>query len=779
MHNLNNKIEKKLSDLNNKISKLQIENNVLKDKLYTDSNVQLLNKILSISNEAILILNKEGKILECNQKFLQLTGLVKADESDQLFLQDFISEDDKEVYFKCVENSFNEDTTEKLETYLKTETGQLFPGILTISVLQKKSEFLIAIIHDLSRRMELETNALRQIEVYAKQSIVNNELRQVASLKELKNSLCSQTLLLTECVETWFLSSNYNSHTELLVYDRTSHHNHKIKIKPDSLENQLIFIKNKKDIYTFKNKEIIRFPFFKQVSNIKQQYILANRLRSGALYIIGLNYHTEIEHNGDMDFLRSIFSIIFAAIESLTSYEQLIESESRFRALTEKINAVVFIVDRNNKYAYVSPSIKNYDLYVEDIIGKEPGFLTYPEDKQLMIEAVKKVTLVKGSSIELPQIRIVLKNDSIYYFIVSITNLYDYPGIDGLVINFWEINKHVEYENKLKQSEENFRNIFNYSSDSVFITDPQGNFLEVNNTAIERVGFSKEEFIKMNVRDILPHISNDRINNFLSDVVKDGTAATEDSYTNKSGDEVDFEISGRSIIYMEKHAFLFRSIDITSRKRAERQIMDAIVRTEEKERSRIARDLHDGIGPYLSAIKFYLKTLSRETNKYEQNKISNKAIDSIDEVIRNVKDISNNISPRIMKHFGIISAIDSFVKKAVNLKIPVSINSNIEGIRFNENLEIAIFRIVTELINNTIKHSNATKIDLNIYQKNKQLDIVFEHNGKGFNFKKIIEQGKGDGLFNIIHRVKSQNGVCEFDTNEKKSLTFKAQFNLK
>lgn len=339
-----------------------------------------------------------------------------------------------------------------------------------------------------------------------------------------------------------------------------------------------------------------------------------------------------------------------------------------------------------------------------------------------------------------------------------------------------DITEIKQAENLITQSEEKFRNIFNHSNDAIMITNLNGHYLEANKKALSRSGYSKSEFLEMNLHNVVNYSNSNRIEEYVQEVISNGQAISEVYYINKDGEKFFTEINGRIIDYQGKKSILHISRDITVRKELERKILEATIQTEENERIRFAQDLHDGIGPYLSATKLFLKTLAMEDDLNEREILTSKAVNSIDEIISNIKEISNNISPHVLKNFGLLPAIQSFKKKLKNAEIEIIINSDFGNKRFNENLEISCFRIIIELINNTIKYAEASEINISLLASDEELTIGFTHNGKGFDIDETLKARKGQGLFNIINRVNSLKGTHFFNTSKDKGFHFSARF---
>ena len=197
------------------------------------------------------------------------------------------------------------------------------------------------------------------------------------------------------------------------------------------------------------------------------------------------------------------------------------------------------------------------------------------------------------------------------------------------------------------------------------------------------------------------------------------------------------------------------------RMRSENRVIIAIINTEEQERKRFAKDLHDGLGPILSTVKMSLSALMGKIKDKTGTEIFANTNHLINEAINAIKEISNNLSPHVLSNFGLASAISAFATKINQTKsIKVDFKTNMENQRLNNDKEVVIYRAVCELINNSIRHSGASKIDIELNKHGKFVTLQFNDNGKGFNAALHDNEGdKGMGLSNIRARVRSVEGV--------------------
>jgi signal transduction histidine kinase len=199
---------------------------------------------------------------------------------------------------------------------------------------------------------------------------------------------------------------------------------------------------------------------------------------------------------------------------------------------------------------------------------------------------------------------------------------------------------------------------------------------------------------------------------------------------------------------------------------SEKRVLNAIIQTEEKERRRLAKDLHDGLGPLLSTVKMAISSFAQiEIDAKSKEIIENSDI-VITEAIRSLKEISNNLSPHVLDNFGLASAIKSFSGKITSTKtIKISFNTNMPEERLEYNTEVVLYRVICELINNTIKHAKAKNIEIELTRHNKILTMVYTDDGQGFDVKSVLHgHNEGMGYKNILSRIKSIKGIINVES---------------
>jgi two-component system, NarL family, sensor kinase len=202
-------------------------------------------------------------------------------------------------------------------------------------------------------------------------------------------------------------------------------------------------------------------------------------------------------------------------------------------------------------------------------------------------------------------------------------------------------------------------------------------------------------------------------------------------------------------------------------------LLKASIRFQEEERQHIASDLHDDAGPLLATVRLYLNDnlVNQEKPQLAQSIYSAKQI--IDEAIALIRNISHGLMPPTLKNFGLESATnDLFQKINGSGVIKASARFHDYKERLTAEQEMLAFRVIQELVNNIIKHSNAGFIHLTENVSNNNYYVRIHHDGKGIvqtEFDKLSYEGNGLGLKNIGSRMKVLHGKISFDIDESQT----------
>lgn len=180
------------------------------------------------------------------------------------------------------------------------------------------------------------------------------------------------------------------------------------------------------------------------------------------------------------------------------------------------------------------------------------------------------------------------------------------------------------------------------------------------------------------------------------------------------------------------------------------------IKGQEIERELIAKDLHDSTSGILFGMKLQLESI--KLNYHDLKSVIQDLESQIDTITNEIKSITRKISPTSLQCFGLLNAIMNYAKDPIFKEIEIVIHSNINTKRFNKDIEINLYRIIQECLNNTLKHSKAKKVDLTINLEEDYLYIEIKDYGTGLSFNK---QNEGHGLSNIYVRAQLINAFID------------------
>lgn len=193
--------------------------------------------------------------------------------------------------------------------------------------------------------------------------------------------------------------------------------------------------------------------------------------------------------------------------------------------------------------------------------------------------------------------------------------------------------------------------------------------------------------------------------------------------------------------------------------RFQEERLASIIEGQEQERARIAKELHDGIVQDLTVLKMEMANQNQESE----------SINKLDKITKEVRELSYQMMPVTLREMGLISAIEELLNRSLSKN---GIAFELEHFNYKERLsdkiEVSVYRICQELLNNVLKHAGASRVSVLIRKSETQLTFIFEDNGKGFDTE---TSKKGIGLESLNSRIAFLNGNLEIDSSEQKGTT--------
>ena len=201
-------------------------------------------------------------------------------------------------------------------------------------------------------------------------------------------------------------------------------------------------------------------------------------------------------------------------------------------------------------------------------------------------------------------------------------------------------------------------------------------------------------------------------------------------------------------------------------------VVDSMLKGQEEERSRLAKDLHDGLGGMLSGVKYSLTNMKSNLIISEENAaVFERSLDMIDSSISELRRVAHNMMPEALIKFGLDEALKDYCN-SINVTNITQVKYQSFGMeeRLEANTEIIIYRIVQELLNNTLKHASATEVLVQLLREQNRLSITVEDNGKGFDTNDL-QKTKGAGWANIKSRVDYLKGKMDLNSEPGKGVS--------
>jgi PAS domain S-box-containing protein len=306
-------------------------------------------------------------------------------------------------------------------------------------------------------------------------------------------------------------------------------------------------------------------------------------------------------------------------------------------------------------------------------------------------------------------------------------------------------------------------------------TDRYGVITYVNDEFCDIAKYSREELIGNRFQMLSGHYHSKQFFDKMWESISSGKIWN-DEIKNKAKDSSPFWLDTTIVPIMGDDgvpaSYIGIYVDITQKFKQsinEQKIRSAsLIEGQEKERKKIARELHDGLGQMLTALKFNIEGIKGAASKREKTRLD-EIKKMVTDTIGEVRRISFNLMPSVLSDFGITSAVKDLseqVSKASKVNVVFDNNSSIN--RLNKTTEINLYRIVQEGLNNAIKYAEADEVRIILSNNEESLNLTIADNGKGFNSKKIGSNGKpsssGNGITNIQERTSLINGEFKIET---------------
>ena len=318
-------------------------------------------------------------------------------------------------------------------------------------------------------------------------------------------------------------------------------------------------------------------------------------------------------------------------------------------------------------------------------------------------------------------------------------------------------------------SRDYFNNIFNSVTDMVFIVDSKGIIADANASAEGQLKYRRGSLKGRSINEL--HESNiSYFESILKELKeKKSFISGEGILYTRTGVRIPVKVQASYFKRNEqkKKPPLLKANDAHFSKKNKKPVLRGLLN--EKERHRLAKDLHDSLTQQLSAIKFYVSSTAVLTKNPREKRILLKSNEGLTRVIANMRNLCFNLMPKSLEEFGLVKAVREFCRHFVYKEVNFSIRQTNGLPDLSPELAIDLYRIIQEFITNAIKHGKANKVGIVFSYHKKVLKVLLSDNGKGFYIHKA---GTGMGLQNVQSRVKSHNGTLTLQSQIGKGTTY-------
>ena len=304
--------------------------------------------------------------------------------------------------------------------------------------------------------------------------------------------------------------------------------------------------------------------------------------------------------------------------------EKLRESEEKFRNISD-LSLIGFCVLQDDVVKYANQQIAEmYGYSIQEMLDWQPGDfikVIHPDDKDLVAKQARKKQEGNNNAVTHYQFRGVKKTGEMIW-VDNYSKTISYEGKPADLIADFEITQKKRIEQKLINSKQKFKTFFHNASDAIFIINQQGQFLDVNKTARERLGYSKAEFLKMTPNDIVSPESKIKLKEGINTTLKKGRMFTEIVHMTRDGRSIPTELHSREIEFDGKPAILGIARDITDRKQAEKELQAIITSTRSILKystfDDVAKNIFDTSKELMGVEIGYVAVLSKDGERYEK-----------------------------------------------------------------------------------------------------------------------------------------------------------------
>lgn len=465
--------------------------------------------------------------------------------------------------------------------------------------------------------------------------------------------------------------------------------------------------------------------------------------------------------------------------EQQKAFQNLQQSEETNRLIMNSAMDAIVCMDMNGNLNFWSKQAERiFGWSAEEVVSKPMTEVIMPKEFKIMHERGMERYLQTGEQrvlnrlVEVPA----LHKDG-HQFPAELTIIHVKTETQNFFCAFIrDVTERKMAVDVLKASEERYRSLFENMALGVLEVDNEEQIVYANKSMLDISGYSLEELMGKNAKELFLrnkkaasvqiHTKQNKIR------VEKKSSVYELEVTKKDNTSANWVISGAPVfdikgnikgsvgIHWDVTKIKQMETDLLNEKlEKEKAIMEASLQVEEEQRSLIGRDLHDGVGQMLAYINLYINMLKYK-GTYGPDELT-ELQKTVGTTLEQVRTLSRNLAPPSIRDLGLRDAVIELIQSYSILKEPVinlSIYAASEEKKIKMDKKTVLYRVIQELINNTLKYAKAGTIEIKFLIKNKTITLQYKDNGKGFDPEKVK---KGVGLNSISSRIRFHKGSME------------------
>ncbi len=697
---------------------------------------ELSQKIIGAAMEGFWMLDLEGNIVDVNEAYCRMSGYSRQELLSMHTSDVEVNEPSPELVVQHAQR-ITQSGSDRFETRHRCKDGRIIEVEVIATFLQLREPCVFAFMRDITRRKETE-DALRNAEARYR-SIFENATEGI-----FRTTPEGRILIANPALARMF---GYQSPQEMM--SSVADVGRQIYVSLEKRAEMKRLLLEQGTIRGFEEE---------------------NYRKDGSIISVSLNAHVVYDASGAVQYFEG-------TIQDITERKRAEAQVAMLAHAVESTAEMICITDLEDRFTFVNRAFWQAYGYTEaEILGKTPDILFSPNNPPTLLSEILEQTRLDGWRGEVLDRR---KDGTEFPVFLSTSKI---VNPDGRLIGLVGVAQDIT---ERKRAEEQIRLLayaVQSARDLICITDSENRFTFVNQSFVKAYGYRQEEVLGRNPDFLQSPKNPPGLCEHIFRQTLGGSWQGELLNHRKDGTEFPISLSTSAIKNNEGRTIGLIGVasDITERKRVEEELRLLplrIIEAQEAERLRVARELHDGVNQLIASAKMRLRKV--EAGEVSLNPAAREILARCSrllvQALEENRRIAHNLRPSDLDEFGLAAASRNFceeLRSRTKLKVKYSI-ARIDQ-RLAPALELNLFRIMQEAVNNIEKHAHAREVRLRIAFHGNSIVLKIQDDGRGFDSKRG-KAGKGKrrgiGLTNMRERAEFLGGTCTVESAPKQGTT--------